>query len=112
MIQYDAEQQQFIQLPYGIPVHVTLGDLSCSHLWVARLVSIPLLDFVLSIVFCVTSGGLVRAGSTSAPAVVSILPQVDAIYSRYHFILDDTLHVHLSLDGGLNHLTYHYTIAL
>jgi len=51
VIQYDAEQQQLLQPPYGIPAHVTLG-------------------------------GLVRAGSTSAPAVVSILPQLDAIYSR------------------------------
>lgn len=49
---------------------------------------------MLSIVFCVTSGGLVRAGSTSAPAVVSILPQLDAIYSRYDWVLNDMLHVY------------------
>lgn len=29
------------------------------------------------------AGGIVRAGSSSAPSVVGILPQPDAAYSRY-----------------------------
>jgi syntaxin-binding protein 5 len=31
----------------------------------------------------VTLGGIVKAGSTTAPSVVGVLPQPNAVYSRY-----------------------------
>ena len=72
---------------------------------------------MLSGVFCVTSGGLVRAGSTCAPAVVSILPQLDAIYSRYHWVLNDMLHVYFCLlfqgwRAKSSHIPSHKSIML
>lgn len=97
VLQYDESSQQVTTLPYCIPAHITLGKL-LSNLYFG----ITRGDFVCNCGvgilevhrnecqthfcerFCsyLLAGGLVKPGSSYAPSVVGILPQVDALFSR------------------------------